>query len=61
MRYFLLLPLVSLGLGGCVNVQKDPTPASTTTYVAPAPPSTAYVAPSGPYAQPSATTVIRNP
>jgi hypothetical protein len=61
MRYALLLPLMSLGLAGCV-VSPAPTPTSTTyvtppttTYVAPAPTAT-YVAPAAP-----ATTVIRTP
>jgi len=39
MRYALLLPVVVLGLAGCVNVHDRPTPEpSSTTYVTPAPP-----------------------
>ena len=59
------------GGAGCVNVQKEPTPVSGTTYIAPASPTTTYVtAPPPPpttyvtpaYASPpTTTTVIRNP
>ena len=54
MRYSLLLPLIFLGLTGCVVDRTSPAPA-TTTYVTPAPAAT-YVAPMPP---PSTTTVIR--
>jgi hypothetical protein len=61
MRHLLLLPLALVALAGCVNVQKDPAPA-TTTYVTPAQPtSTTYVTPGTPYSPPSTTTVYRNP
>ncbi len=58
MRYPMLLPLVFLGLAGCVVSGPAPTPASsTTTYVTPAPAATMYVSP----AAPTTTTVIRTP
>ena len=66
----LLISMACLGVAGCVNVQKEPTPASSTTYITPAPPPTTYVtAPPPPttyvtpaYASPpTTTTVIRNP
>lgn len=61
MRYVLLLPLALVALTGCVTVQKDPAPA-TTTYVTPAQPtSTTYVTPGTAYAAPSTTTVYRSP
>ena len=61
MRYLLLLPLALVALAGCVSVQKDPAPA-TTTYVTPAQPtSTTYVTPGTPYTPPGTTTVYRNP
>jgi hypothetical protein len=61
MRSVLLLLLALVALAGCVNVQKDPVP-TTTTYVTPAQPSsTTYVTPGTPYAPPSTTTVYRNP
>ncbi len=53
MRFSFLLPLLFLGLAGCVNVERDapprsativtPAPAPTATYVAPAPPTTTIV------------------
>lgn len=65
MRYSLVLPLVFLGLTGCVVSTPAPAPTST-TYVTPAPtatvvaqPAPTYVAPG--YAAPSTTTVIRQP
>jgi hypothetical protein len=58
MRISLLLPLVSIGLAGCVDVHEHPTPRPTATVVAPAPaPTTTYVAP----APPSSTTIVRTP
>ena len=39
MRYSLLLPLIFLGLTGCVVDRTSPAPA-TTTYVTPAPAAT---------------------
>jgi hypothetical protein len=67
----ILISTAFLGVAGCVNVQKEPTPASSTTYITPAPPPTTYVtAPPPPpttyvtpaYASPpTTTTVIRNP
>jgi hypothetical protein len=47
MRYTVLLPLILLGLAGCVRNETRPAPAST-TYVTPAP-----------QPAPSTTTVIR--
>ena len=59
MRYFLLPPLIFLGLAGCVDVHEHPTPQPTATIVTPAPvPTATYVAPLGP---PTTTTVIRSP
>jgi hypothetical protein len=56
----ILISTAFLGVAGCVNVQKEPTPASSTTYITPAPPPTTYVTPA--YASPpTTTTVIRNP
>ena len=51
MRYSLLLPLLLLGLAGCVVANPTPTPTST-TYVTP---PTTYAAPT------STTTVVRTP
>jgi len=61
MRYTMLLPLVFLGLAGCVVSTPAPAPVST-TYVTPAPTPT-YVAPSATYVSPASptTTVIRTP
>ena len=50
MRYSLLLPLIFLGLAGCVVDRTTPAPA-TTTYVTPAPTTT--------YVSPGTTTVYR--
>ena len=55
MRISFLLPLVFLGLAGCVDVHEHSTPARTATVVTPAPSAT-YVAPA-----PSTTTVVRSP
>jgi hypothetical protein len=63
MRYILPLPLLLLGLTGCVVSTPAPAPVATTyvtptpTYVAPAP-TTTYVTPVAP---PATTTVIRTP
>lgn len=54
MRYSLLLPLIFLGLAGCVVANPAPAPTST-TYVTPATTSTTYATPS------STTTVVRTP
>lgn len=63
MRYILPLPLLLLGLTGCVVSTPAPAPVATTyvtptpAYVAPAP-TTTYVTPVAP---PATTTVIRTP
>ena len=58
MRISFLLPLVLLGLTGCVDVHEHPAPQPTATVVTPAPaPTTTYVAP----APPTTTTVVRTP
>jgi hypothetical protein len=67
----ILISTAFLGVAGCVNVQKEPVPASSTTYITPAPPPTTYVtAPPPPPttyvtpaypSPPTTTTVIRNP
>jgi hypothetical protein len=67
----ILISTAFLGVAGCVNVQKEPVPASSTTYLTPAPPPTTYVtAPPPPPttyvtpaypSPPTTTTVIRNP
>ena len=51
MRYSLLLPLIFLGLAGCVVDRTTPAPTATTTYVTPAPTAT--------YVSPGTTTVYR--
>jgi hypothetical protein len=56
MRISFLLPMVFLGLAGCIDVHEHPTPTSTVVTPAPAPTAT-YVAP----AQPNTTTVVRTP
>ncbi len=57
MRVSLMLPLVFLGLAGCVTVDHGPaSPAASTTTVIPAQP-TAYVA----TPDTSTTTVIHTP
>jgi hypothetical protein len=55
MRYSLLLPLVFLGLAGCVVANPAPAPTST-TYVTPAQPMAVIATPST-----STTTVVRTP
>jgi hypothetical protein len=68
MRYLPLLPLVLVGLSGCIAVHDNPppttttyvTPAPTTTYVTPAPSANYVTAPPPAYLSPS-TTVIRSP
>lgn len=58
MRMSFLLPLVFLGLAGCVDVHEHRTPPATATVVTPAPaPTTTYVAP----APPTTTTIVRSP
>ncbi len=53
MRISFLLPLVFLGLAGCVNVHERPNPTPAATVVTPAPaPTTTYVTPA-----PTATVV----
>jgi hypothetical protein len=56
MRYSLLLPMIFLGLAGCVQTGQTPAPA-TTTYVTPAPTATYVATPSST----STTTVVRTP
>lgn len=57
MRITFLMPLVFLGLAGCVDVHEHPAPRPTATVVTPAPqPQSSYVAPA-----PSTTTVVRSP
>jgi hypothetical protein len=57
MRKSFLLPLVFLGLAGCVDVHERPNPTPTATVVSPAPaPTATYVTP----AQPT-TTIVRTP
>ena len=49
MRISFLLPLVFLGLAGCVDVHEHPTPTPAATVVTPAPaPTATYVAPAPP-------------
>jgi hypothetical protein len=55
MRITFLLPLVFLGLAGCV-VHEQPTPAATVVTPVPAPTAT-YVTP----AAPTSTTIVRTP
>jgi hypothetical protein len=55
MRISFLLPLVMLGLAGCVDVHEHPAPQPTATVVTPAP-TAAYVAPA-----PTTTTVVHTP
>jgi hypothetical protein len=56
MRISFLLPLVVLGLAGCVDVHEHPNPQPAATVVTPAPTAT-YVAP----APPTSTTIVRTP
>ena len=56
MRISFLLPLVVLGLTGCIDVHEHPAPRPATTVVTPAPaPSTTYVTP------PPGSAVVRTP
>ena len=55
MRVTMLLPLIFLGLAGCVAVHERHDPAPATAVVAPAPTAT-YVTPA-----PTTTTVVRTP
>ena len=54
MRISFLLPLVVLGLAGCVDVHEHPSPQPAATVVTPAPTAT-YVAP------PTSTTIVHTP
>ena len=46
MRFSLLaLPLVALGLAGCVDVHEHPAPRETVVTPAPTPPTTVYTTP----------------
>ncbi len=54
MRYSLLIPLLMLGLAGCVVANPTPAPTST-TYVSPPTTSTTYTTPT------NTTTVVRTP
>jgi hypothetical protein len=56
MRISFLLPLVMLGLAGCVDVHPAPQPSATIVTPAPAPTAT-YVTP----APTTTTTVVRTP
>jgi|KBSMisStandDraft_5_1062788.scaffolds.fasta_scaffold1460591_1 hypothetical protein len=57
MRISFLLPLVFLGLVGCVDVhERAPTPTATVVTPVPAPTAT-YIAP----APPTTTTIVRTP
>ena len=57
MRISFLLPLVMLGLAGCVDVHEHPNPQPAATIVTPAPaPTATYIAPA-----PTTTTVVRTP
>jgi hypothetical protein len=59
MRVAFVLPLVLLGLAGCVDVHEHPNPQPTATVVSPTPaPSTTYVTPAQP---PTNTTIVRTP
>jgi hypothetical protein len=58
MRISFLLPLILLGLAGCVHVHEPENPTPTATVVQPSPaPTTTYVTP----APPTSTTVVRTP
>jgi len=58
MRISFLLPLVMLGLAGCVDVHEHPNPQPSATIVTPAPaPTATYVTP----APTTTTTVVRTP
>jgi hypothetical protein len=59
MRISFLLPLVFLGLAGCVDVHERRNPQPAATVVTPAPaPATTYIAPAPP---PTGTTIVRTP
>jgi hypothetical protein len=59
MRTSFLLPLVFLGLAGCVDVHEHRNPQPAATVVTPAPaPATTYIAPAPP---PTGTTIVRTP
>jgi hypothetical protein len=53
MRISFLLPLVFLGLAGCVTHVRESSPPASATVVTPAPQAT--------YTAPSSTTVVRTP
>ena len=56
MRTAILLPLVIIGLAGCVHVDRERAPAQSSTIVTPAPaPQATYVTP------PSSTTTVVRP
>jgi len=56
MRISFLLPLVFLGLAGCVDVHEHPNPTPAATVVTPVPaPTATYVAPV------PTTTIVRTP
>jgi hypothetical protein len=69
MRYTVLLPLLGLGLAGCVVATPEPTtttttyrPATTETVITQ--PAGAYMAPGSTYMTPGAsstTTIVRSP
>jgi hypothetical protein len=57
MRISFLMPLVLLGLAGCVDVHEHPNPTPAATVVTPAPaPTATYVTPA-----PPTTTIVRTP
>ena len=57
MRISLLLPLIFLGLAGCIDVHEHPNPTPAATIVTPAPaPTATYVSPA-----PPTTTIVRTP
>jgi hypothetical protein len=57
MRTTFLLPLVFLGLAGCVDVHEHPNPTPTATVVTPVPaPTATYVSPAAPTSPPTVRT-----
>jgi hypothetical protein len=58
MRFSILLSLVLLGFTGCTVVHEPAAPATSTTYVTPAPAQT-YVTPSTAYVAPAPAVVVR--
>jgi hypothetical protein len=54
MRTATLLPLIVLGLAGCVHVDKERAPAQSSTVVTPAPAQPTYTTPPS-----TSTTVVR--